>query len=344
MTQQDFATTSWNDSISSIVNLSNVEDSFWKDRYYSGRRLNVPSGNFYADLRDWSFNDMISSYTMFRIAGPAWVGVLLLVLMSGCGSSSSDVPSVAIPPITAHAVLDLSSSTIELPIAAYGMSLGDEQFVLAAQSIVLWRCANHTEALSSQALEDAQAWLSWGGYKGQWLYGYWDAPYVTANGLVPKNDQPGGSVSPADAPECFQQSDYLSLAVVDTSTAGSLATSRLVRDTVQALDSATRDPRFVALVAARVSCVEKQGYSTGDNELGSVVIDASWSSEQTLRAALAEATCSDELNFVQQAGDINATYEQLTIDANQAEFVAIKQIADDRVAQATEVLRSAGLI
>ena len=63
-----------------------------------------------------------------------------------------------------------------------------------------------------------------------------------------------------------------------------------------------------------------------------------------MSAFLVEAVCSDELDFTQQAGDINATYEQQIIDTHQAELVAIKAIADERVATATRILQDAGLI
>ena len=57
-----------------------------------------------------------------------------------------------------------------------------------------------------------------------------------------------------------------------------------------------------------------------------------------------DAQCSDEGDVTQQAGDINATYQQQYIDAYQAELVTVKRLADDRVDQATQILRAAGVM
>jgi hypothetical protein len=75
-----------------------------------------------------------------------------------------------------------------------------------------------------------------------------------------------------------------------------------------------------------------------------VYIDPSWNDEQQLTAVLTEAKCSDDLNFTQQAADINAAYEQEYIDANQAELNAIRQLAEERVAKATQILQDAGVM
>jgi len=53
---------------------------------------------------------------------------------------------------------------------------------------------------------------------------------------------------------------------------------------------------------------------------------------------------TDQLDLTQRAGDIEAAYGQAIIVEHQAELVALKALADQRVADASTILRSFGVI
>jgi hypothetical protein len=91
--------------------------------------------------------------------------------------------------------------------------------------------------------------------------------------------------------------------------------------------------------------VAEKGYKVDARAAtGGVTLDGLSGSEAQLRAVLAEATCNDGLRLTQQAGDIDATYQQEYIKAHEAELIAIKRNADERVAKAREILREVGLL
>ena len=281
---------------------------------------------------------------LFRLT--LWVGMtaLMCATLTACGSKAEE------PSISAHAVLDPALGSITLPLAEYGMSLREEYMVTAAQAVLLWRCVEGTDALSAPAVANAKAILSSSLIRPQWLYGYWDAPLLASHGVDPKIDwiPPGPmGVDPDLALACRATDEFKGIGFVTTSWADTdpaSAANQLIRYSMEAYLSTLSDSRVLALSDTRKACVEAQGYLIEGDDLGEVYIDPSWSEEQTMSAFLVAAVCSDELDFTQQAGDINATYEQQIIDAHQAELVAIKQIADERVATATRILQDAGLM
>lgn len=288
--------------------------------------------------------------------------VVMLVALSSCSlsngqpsqassasSTESVLPVTAQPPVVAGAaVLDPQKATIVLPLASYGMSGEDQQIVDAARAVLIWRCSEQTDSFSSEALANIRAWLAWDPVVSSRLYGSWSASFIAVHGWDGSDEESGLSVGPDDAPQaCFQSEDYVSLGIVDTDTAPtdvSTVAMDLLRYSYQAYDEMTQDDRFKALVSLRAQCVQQQGYTTDDSNVRGVVTDDSWNEEQVLQAMLVEANCADNMNFTQQAADINAAYEQQIIDQHQAELVTIKNLADQRVATAHQILVDAKII
>ena len=281
---------------------------------------------------------------------PLWILVLCTLVLSGCHTMP---PSTGESPLASRATLDFSEASIFLPLSEYGMTLDEISLVSAAEAVLYWQCDNnagHAGVLSEEAISNVKMLMDWKPPRDQWLYGFWAAPYIAANGIVPYGFTvpmgPSG-MDPEAVQECREQEDFLSLGVIDTATYSEHSTVRVYNLAIyagQAWEETIRDTGFIQLLNQRSECVKRQGYSIETGELRSVYTDPSWTEEQTLKAFLTEATCSDEMGFTQQAADINASYEQRLIDAHQAELVTIKNIADERVVHATLILREAGFM
>jgi predicted small lipoprotein YifL len=252
-------------------------------------------------------------------------------------------------PEPGQAVLDFDDASITLPLDAYGMSLRERQVGRAAQAVVYWRCLTGAAELSAEARQNALAFLSWNPYHEYWAFGFWDADYIAVNG---PGAPPGPALGPTDAdPEqartCVSQADYQDLTVVDGMTwtgEGTGPAANLIGYRASTGDSATADPRVLALLSLRADCVRQKGYQieTGDS-LQSVAIDPAATDEQRAQAMIAEAECDADLHTTQQAADILAGYQQVLIDQHQSELLAIKNIADQRSAEASRILAEAGI-
>jgi hypothetical protein len=253
--------------------------------------------------------------------------------------------------ITTRALLDLDNAAITFPLDQFQMSWNDIQTVLAAQQIVFARCVTGSDDVSAVTVKAAQQTLQEHHGYAEWLWGYWDASYVSAHGIG--TDASGGTpigqgltVDHTTAMTCAQSQPYLDLSPLRadylTSDQGSTTLSQYWN---QAYDKTVADPRFRDLMKAHDSCLEAKGYTVSSNgaSFDAIVMDPSWTSEQALRAAVAEATCSDDAGYTQQVADLNATYQQQYIDAHHAELVATQQQVTNRVAQATQILKDAGV-
>ena len=179
----------------------------------------------------------------------------------------------------------------------------------------------------------------------------WDAPYVSANdpgALVYPGYGPLSRADPSLVDACSLDARLLDLTVVDSRTIQndrSQETAALVIYSGNSGDETVADPRFRALVDQRAACIVGKGYKTETtDDFHGVALDPSWTSEQVLAARVAEATCSDQMSYMQQAADIRAGYEIQIIKEHQAELVEIKRIADERVAKATQILKDAGVL
>ena len=259
------------------------------------------------------------------------------------------------PTLASRALLDWGDATIGLPLDAYGMSPQQENTVRAAQQIVFARCVLGTVDVPAITLEAATETLDMPPAPNRWVYGFWNAGYITAHGIgtpwAVYSIGNGLEVSQEQGKACVYSDDYMNLNTIN----GSAITSSLSgndKDTglimaigMTANGQTLADSRFKDLAMARSSCAARQGYAIDpDSSYRGVAFQDGWSTEQRLRAALAEAQCGDEINFMQQAGDITATYQQALIDQHEAELVAIQQLVQDRVARATAILHEVGLV
>jgi hypothetical protein len=104
------------------------------------------------------------------------------------------------------------------------------------------------------------------------------------------------------------------------------------------------DSRFKDRTKSRSTCVTSKGYLLNpDSSYRGVDFQEGWSEEQRIAAALTEAQCADAINFMQQAANITATYQQLQINQHEAELVAVQKIVLDRVWRAQNILHEAGI-
>jgi hypothetical protein len=288
--------------------------------------------------------------------------ILVLALFCGCSSGSDVVkvptvsaslpaaPTANLPSLTAGAaVLDWNAASIALPLDRYGMSPREVQVANAALAVVFARCATGRTAVSSAVLEDIGAALRQPADVVHWLYGYWDAAWIAENGWLPTASgyPPYLETDDDTAASCVADDAYMAVRPASTSVPGPEGEGfeALLRYSMEAYERAALDPRFAALQDAVAACVAERGFPVDDEgPLKGVQLDHSQSEEQILKAVLAGAGCSDDLQVPQQAGDINAAYERRLIDEHEAELVAIRAKVDGRVAAAEAVLREVGLM
>jgi hypothetical protein len=236
-----------------------------------------------------------------------------------------------------------------LPLDAYATSPREERMLFAAQQVVFAKCAIGASAENPATVEAARQTLALAPDLDHWIFGLWDVPFVAAHGNIgPPSQVPLGGkikVDPNKGRECVKSPEYAGYVPMDfTHVPFPPEGARLFGFYQEALGQTYADPRFVALLTKRKACLTGQGYRIDSNsEYGDVDTSAITSSEGILKVHLAMAKCSDDLGFQQQAGDIFATYQQLLIDAHQAELVAVKKNSDERVAKASALLRTIGL-
>jgi hypothetical protein len=238
---------------------------------------------------------------------------------------------------------------MSFPLDAYAMNQQELNVMAAAQQLVFAKCALGGGVRNAAAVEAARKSLALGPDSNRWLFGHWDAPYVAAHSVSGPSARislgGGEQIASGKLEECVNSPEMDSYLAFDFTTLpmppGGMELFRLYHEAVK---QTYADPRFVALVTKRKECLRGQGYKIDpDSDLGSVDTPSGSSSEISLKADLAEAKCSDDLGFQQQAADIFATYQQLAINAHQAQLVAIRKQGDERVARATALLRTVGL-
>ncbi|MCL2490019.1 MAG: hypothetical protein FWF36_04740 [Propionibacteriaceae bacterium] len=291
---------------------------------------------------------IVSLASLGRVGGAVAAALALASAGWGIGTTPMSNPSE----VSARALLNWEKSSIQLPLDEYGMNSRGAQIVLAAQSVLIWQCLTATP-LSDMALSDARAMVSFDPNERNWLYGVWDAPYVAAHGTEPRV----GPVlnwlrewDPADqsaVEQCGSDVVASGMNVIDRRTVGSASDApslTLLRQGLDAYHLTVQDSRFKVLVETLNACIQKAGYKVADGSIGGVELDPTWDDNQSTRAYLTWAQCSDDMGFTQQAGDIEAGYEAQAILNHQAELVEVKQIADGRVTQATQILTDAGVL
>lgn len=282
-----------------------------------------------------------------RLLRPVILGVAATcVLASGCSGSGETEASTSLPPISAQAELNWDNTSISLPLDKYAMSDQDERTVRAARQIVFGRCTSGATTAPAPSVELARKELTKPSESMRWTLGHWNAAYVSKQPAPPEEIPLGGeSAPPAEKiEECVQEESYLQVQPItltgDTDSEQATLLSELQAESSRQAQS---DPRFQELVAKRSACIKEKGYETVSDELGSVDLPAESSDEEQLNAYVAEASCSDQVNFTQQGGDILATYQQLSIDANKHELDEIKKLVEERVTKAKAVLKEAGV-
>jgi hypothetical protein len=271
--------------------------------------------------------------------------VLVSLASSGCRSVAGDTT-----PATTQAVLDTDNATIKLPIQGYGMSPRETQIAFAASSIVFARCATGKHDVSPTVVQTASEALKAQPppAEARWLFGFWSADYIATHGWLMTG--PGYptlmEVDITTARRCIQDDAFLAVAPISTSILSyETEFAALTRYSMEAHEKTRQDPRFIRLKSDLEACLRGKGYTADkDSALGNVKLEESWSSEEQLKAVLANARCSDGLRLTQQAGDIDAAYQQEIIKAHEAELTTIKHAADQHVAKAQETLREVGIL
>jgi len=238
------------------------------------------------------------------------------------------------------------------------MSQHDIQLVNAAHTALVLQCVDGNDQLDLAELKNVSQWLSSVDQPQQWLFGSWDAPYIATHGGPTTGSLPS---SPPLGPYPLDQGKAVECVNDDQAVLNMTARSPMFGYTSPSPDTlseltqywgegvarAEADPRFLSLAQQRGQCTQNHGYSVyyphGDG-VPFLSYNDNWTYEQRLQAELTEAQCSDDMSFTQQAVDMIATYQMQTISQHQAELVAIKQVLDQRVTDATKILTDLGLL
>lgn len=278
--------------------------------------------------------------------------VMTFSLLAACSPAAPPVATAntpasqnaASPELSTQATLDWDAATITLPLDRYGMSLHEQQVVDAAGSIEFARCA---KADVASAATEAGRYLATVPMSNHWLFGWWDANYIAKNGFHGVTDIPltWAEASDAVTKACRDQINADGLTPVFVGYAGNTESDIISTGSWDADDQTTADARFKSLQKKWRDCVAAAGYKidTGYSTTAAW-IDPHWTHEQTLKAALADATCADHLSYTQQVGDIDATYQLVYIKQHEAELAQTRQLSDQRVANATKILQDAGVL
>jgi hypothetical protein len=163
----------------------------------------------------------------------------------------------------------------------------------------------------------------------RWLFRYWDAPWIAAQTdlSAPAADVPLLEVDLDVGRPCAMEDEaYLSVQPMSGHYASlDLRFQALGTFDAEAHARTEADRRFLAGLDEVGACLVGKGFQVQDSSLGGgVKFEDSWGEEESLKAVLAEATCSNDLGFTQQAADSEATYQQQLIDAHEAELLAIR--------------------
>ena len=269
----------------------------------------------------------------------------VLSMMLACTPDSGASADKTLPPITGKAKLDWDSATMALPLDSYAMSGEDTRLVRAASRVAMARCITGQQAIPPGVAAAIRRDLAAPLQPNRWLIGRWnakfvatDSPVMTQYSIVEGLDAPTEKVG-----QCVNDPAYLATGVIDLSEIGpDEQFNRLPEIGLESFHRAISDRRFKELVAKRTQCLRAKGYQIEEETLGGVKVDPMAGPEERTKAFVAEATCSDELDFAQRAGDLVATYQELAIAQYQGELVEIKKIVDERVAAARTLLSENG--
>lgn len=257
--------------------------------------------------------------------------------------------SVGVPaPADYKAVLDWRHATIELPLDHYGMSLREQQLVGVAASVLFARCVDPKHEVSDLAKTRARRYLDMEPDATHWLFGYWNAKYLAERGLD-VNVVHAPTLIEADQAtslQCVGEPEYTEMESISADVQPRTSVSDgLSRWSAEAYQKAVEDARVVELVQRVNACINKAGLTLDQSSpLGGVAVNDEWVKQRVLKALGVEATCRDQVHFVQRAADIAAAYQAPLVLEHLDELNTMRAISTVRVAKAVDILREAGLI
>lgn len=227
------------------------------------------------------------------------------------------------------------------------MSLREQQLVSVAGIISFAQCASGSGQAPDSALADARRYLSAEADANNWLFGYWDAKYLAKQGMG-VNDTRTPPLTDADdetTNRCVNESEYLKLQIISAGNGpGDEALDGIVNWSGESWDRTVGDVRVIKLIKRVDACIKKGGQRLDHSDIGGVKVGNSWSAKQMLKAFLVEAKCRDDMNFTKRVASIDAVIQSEYIKAHPDDLTKTRQVADERVARANEILREVGLI
>jgi hypothetical protein len=254
---------------------------------------------------------------------------------------------------------DYENAQIVLPLDRFVMTWKDANVVDAARILEVRNCLEDAGSVTTSLESDAAISEVLNGLvMPDWRYGIWNAKYVAEFGIDGKShwtvDQEGGEEA-GDDPEaeikkpgspyslardkCYQAATFESVTrgIIDEKW------NPFARESFESYTKAESDGRWADAVDDWGECVVRNGYIPASE---GVVVDPSpfTSPEDAAKTVLAQAECSDELLTYKTLAEIEAEYQARVMEEHQAELNEIAKKCAAMVAEARELLSSAGLL
>lgn len=270
--------------------------------------------------------------------------VLLLLMalalaVTGCSPGQAPSPNQSGPALvrdlSVKASLDRSRGSVRLPLDQYGINNADVVVISNAQLALTGQCVRdrgfpfeHDGRVSSNPIIDDRE------------YGFWVREFVEEFGI----DGPNGAGEVPVAPDPEQRevwsncSDAASQDLNFEPVYFPMARFPVLQEIYAAAYRAARqDPDWAATVTEFHTCLADEGLAP-DEEFEFGVELPSENDQETIRRLLIEVDCKDQIDFIQRLMDIMAQYQAPLIEERAAELAEPKQIRDDLMDRAHEIL------
>jgi len=290
---------------------------------------------------------------------PTGAALLLIcgVALAGCSTagqtSEQQAPEFAdLTVITGAAKLDPVMESITLPVDQYGMTVLESHVIDYAGLLLQKECmaeqgVDFLVVKPFNSFDDPPGGNFEGGATpnhtwGLWSvdtaskWGYEDPPNELREALLAANGAPMAATDGAVADKCFKN-------VVDTSGIGVaelLGDDTTITYRAQFHTFPEDTPEGKKAYGDWVSCLEKKGLSPARDNPFIPAGALEMSKEDQISTALTDAKCKQETNMIQRLADIEAAYQEVFIDKNEAALVAWRKEIQAMVDDAEETIRA----
>jgi hypothetical protein len=283
------------------------------------------------------------------------IGAAIVCLAFATTGCTTDKPAQN-PPPEGKVSLDWATATATFPLQKYTLSADEASVMWAAKNIVASRCLAGGMVPPAE-VERSRVMVNtpFESTKPVDHFGLWDAEYLAKNGVTdPLTDTDifdgAATLNPDEATSerCWKSDEVAAIPVLNLhlQTSSSQPYALPIELHLGAWLAAEEDERGKAIQQEMEGCLNQAGYEVyvdRDGNRSFAANSGESEGEKRDKADLVTAKCSDQLEVMQRMGDIAAGYENQYISEHEAELVQIRQELDEKVEQAHQILREAGV-